>query len=688
MGIMGFSVLEEVRRSGVKEKIEEEKDDDGREEDAQSETGEDKNDDTEKKKDDGSSDFGLARLFPKMVLNVLLVEADDSTRQIIAALLRKCSYRVAAVPDGLKAWEILRGRPHNVDLILTEVDLPSISGYALLTLIMEHELCKNIPVIMMSSQDSISTVYKCMLRGAADYLIKPIRRNELRNLWQHVWRRQSSLAAGNCPQDESVGQEKHEASYENNASSNNSSRDMACIKRSDRCIEKGSDDQSSCTKPDLEAENVDMDLMRDNLQPLWVKFLLNDKKMQKHDVQTKYGSEADVFSSVAEHINVAKINVKADTDLRSRSNVACEVCDDNDVLINPSKKAFDFMGASGNQNYCSSNVKNKLDPSPHLDLSLKTSHPSGFEIQVAEARHALKHSNSSAFMPYSNRTLQPLHEPLASSCNQRELGADSDRRVSNTSGGCNSDAPGPTSITQRNFVSSISDRTKDVGVATSCTQQVIHPIQIPIQDLGLNNQSTSYSLLPPMFCKQSSASPIPSPSSASHLDPCFRVSQSHHSTYRSNSENLHDRVAENANDSSSRTPIQDRKLNSFEDQEHISHTTDQSASSSFCNGSVSHLNSMAYGSACGSNSNMDQAGPVRNATDSKNEIAVFSHNASLHRSIQREAALTKFRLKRKERCYEKKVRYESRKKLAEQRPRIKGQFVRQPQIDPPLTETG
>ena len=44
---------------------------------------------------------------------------------------------------------------------------------------------------VMSTQDSISTVYKCMLRGAADYLVKPLRKNELRNLWQHVWRRQS-----------------------------------------------------------------------------------------------------------------------------------------------------------------------------------------------------------------------------------------------------------------------------------------------------------------------------------------------------------------------------------------------------------------------------------------------------------------------------------------------------------------
>jgi len=58
---------------------------------------------------------------------------------------------VASVPDGLKAWEVLKARPHNIDLILTEVELPSISGYALLTLIMEREICKNIPVISMTS---------------------------------------------------------------------------------------------------------------------------------------------------------------------------------------------------------------------------------------------------------------------------------------------------------------------------------------------------------------------------------------------------------------------------------------------------------------------------------------------------------------------------------------------------------
>ena len=53
-----------------------------------------------KKKEDGSASVvRWERFLPRMVLRVLLVEADDSTRQIIAALLRKCSYSGKIVSD-------------------------------------------------------------------------------------------------------------------------------------------------------------------------------------------------------------------------------------------------------------------------------------------------------------------------------------------------------------------------------------------------------------------------------------------------------------------------------------------------------------------------------------------------------------------------------------------------------------
>ncbi|KAI5421951.1 hypothetical protein KIW84_045414 [Lathyrus oleraceus] len=55
--------------------------------------------------------------------------------------------------------------------------------------------------------------------------------------------------------------------------------------------------------------------------------------------------------------------------------------------------------------------------------------------------------------------------------------------------------------------------------------------------------------------------------------------------------------------------------------------------------------------------------------------------ANSYHTSQREATLLKFRLKRKDRCYDKKVRYESRKRQADKRRQMEGQFVRQLQSE-------
>ena len=50
-------------------------------------------DDGDEERENGSEVVRWDRLLPSMALRVLLVEADDSTRQILAALLRKCNYK-------------------------------------------------------------------------------------------------------------------------------------------------------------------------------------------------------------------------------------------------------------------------------------------------------------------------------------------------------------------------------------------------------------------------------------------------------------------------------------------------------------------------------------------------------------------------------------------------------------------
>ena len=66
--------------------------------------------------------------------------------------------------------------------------------------------------------------------------------------------------------------------------------------------------------------------------------------------------------------------------------------------------------------------------------------------------------------------------------------------------------------------------------------------------------------------------------------------------------------------------------------------------------------------------------PTQNMWSSGSSTPVPEETCS--RPERRAKALAKFRQKRKERCFDKKVRYVNRKKLAETRPRVRGQFVR------------
>ncbi|KAJ0046820.1 hypothetical protein Pint_05169 [Pistacia integerrima] len=349
------------------------------------------------------------------------------------------------------------------------------------------------------------------------------------------------------------------------------------------------------------------------------------------------------------------------------------------------------MGAYKNQNSSSNNGTSKVDSSPDLDLSLRRSHPSGFENQVSDQRFTIKHSNASAFTRYTNRPLQPLHSTLHSAFNQqKEFVTDSEKNLSDIATISNSDTPLVMPSTQRSVSSLATSQSKQFELETLCPQQRASPVPIPVKGMLLNSLCTGYgSVLPHIFCAQSGLSPMPSPSSANQQEPTFQVNPVHcGNVENSNCSLLYDRLGENAINSINQTVhMLSHRLETLEDRGHISPATDQSASGSFCNGAISRLNSMGYGSTCGSNSNVDQVAVGRAAAESKNEEGFCPSNGNSHRSIEREAALTKFRLKRKDRCYDKKVRYESRKKLAEQRPRVKGQFVRQAQPDPTRAES-
>ncbi|KAH7854526.1 hypothetical protein Vadar_014826 [Vaccinium darrowii] len=626
------------------------------------------------KKEDGSAAAAAVvrweRFLPTTVLRVLLVEADDSTRQIIAALLRKCSYRVTAVPDGLKAWEVLKGKPQNIDLILTEVELPSISGFALLTLVTEHEICKNIPVIMMSSDDSVGTVYKCMLRGAADFLVKPLRKNELRNLWQHVWRRQALPKGDHGSQNENVGQKKVETTGENDAATNQSSGCMACSQRNKDCSEKGREAQSSCSKPDSEHERGSEENMQDISQPKSSRSPQGDMEIQKHKECAKSTSKLlmpDCKDTVKDANATAKgEDVEAESQ-RERADINSEANDNNDGLVSCAREAIDLMGGFDDYPNCrfrslENTSANNVGSSLLLDLSLRRSSPSGSVNQASGERQTLKHSDVSAFSRYIDQALQPLH---SSASKQKDHSTNADGQLYGHTTNYNSNTQDLAQSSPKNMLSLATGPSGQSEVAYPCPRKTV-AVPIPMSGITFDNLSTPYSSeVSPLFFSQSGLAKVENPCLAHHQELTFQANSFHpYDLETRNSQQFHNLVDQNGNYSTNETEHEKRqKLESLENQRNLSSASGQSGSSSFCTG----------------NGNVDQVAVVQNGTESGNE--------SSHRSVQREVALTKFRLKRKDRCFEKKVRYESRKKLSEQRPRVKGQFVRHVHTEPALLQS-
>ncbi|CAH1428339.1 unnamed protein product [Lactuca virosa] len=125
-------------------------------------------------------------------VRILLCDNDSKGSGEVFTLLRKCSYQVISVKSPRQVIDALNAEGPNIDLILSEVDLPMAKGLKMLKYIMRKEL-QRIPVIMMSAQDEVTLVVKCLRLGAADYLVKPLRTNELLNLWTHMWRRRRML---------------------------------------------------------------------------------------------------------------------------------------------------------------------------------------------------------------------------------------------------------------------------------------------------------------------------------------------------------------------------------------------------------------------------------------------------------------------------------------------------------------
>ncbi|KAL8235000.1 hypothetical protein R6Q59_021100 [Mikania micrantha] len=119
-------------------------------------------------------------------MRVLAVDDDPTCLKLLDGLLRKCQYQVTTTNQARTALKMLRENRNRFDLVISDVHMPDMDGFKLLELV---GLEMDLPVIMLSGNSDPKLVMKGVTHGACDYLVKPVRLEELRNIWQHVIRR-------------------------------------------------------------------------------------------------------------------------------------------------------------------------------------------------------------------------------------------------------------------------------------------------------------------------------------------------------------------------------------------------------------------------------------------------------------------------------------------------------------------
>jgi putative two-component system response regulator len=103
---------------------------------------------------------------------VLIVDDSPENLQVLSDLLR-LQYRVLAAPSGQAALRIAAQSP-KPDLILLDVMMPDMDGYAVLAKLRDTPQTQDIPVVFLTAMNSIEDEEKGLSLGAVDYITKPI----------------------------------------------------------------------------------------------------------------------------------------------------------------------------------------------------------------------------------------------------------------------------------------------------------------------------------------------------------------------------------------------------------------------------------------------------------------------------------------------------------------------------------
>jgi len=141
--------------------------------------------------------------------NILIVDDAPDNLRLLAGILEKEGYRARPVPSGRLALSGARAIPP--DLILLDVNMPEMDGYAVCRRLKADEATSDIPVVFISALTETFDKVKAFETGGVDYITKPFQLEEvLARVKTHltVGRLQKRLARTNRNLEQQVATEQ------------------------------------------------------------------------------------------------------------------------------------------------------------------------------------------------------------------------------------------------------------------------------------------------------------------------------------------------------------------------------------------------------------------------------------------------------------------------------------------------
>lgn len=106
-----------------------------------------------------------------MSKTILIVDDSTSLRLVVKMTLEGAGHHVIQAADGQQALAMLDGR--QIDLILTDLNMPVLDGFGLLDRVRQHPGYGNTPVVVLTSQDASHLQQQGQQKGGCSWIVKP-----------------------------------------------------------------------------------------------------------------------------------------------------------------------------------------------------------------------------------------------------------------------------------------------------------------------------------------------------------------------------------------------------------------------------------------------------------------------------------------------------------------------------------